>query len=198
MVLVGVTGGIGAGKTCALAQFEALGCRTLDADAIVHSLYEPGQPAHQAMIHRWGGRVTDKQDRIRRAAIADIVFESTAEREWLNALVHPLVQRTMREEAERLPTPLFCGVPLLYEVGWECCMNWVVVVWCNRDTQHQRLLARGWSQEEIERRLDCQMNMDEKLERADIGILNIGDMKLLRQQCEHALKIIVRANGPQG
>lgn len=199
MFLVAVTGGIGAGKTSALAQFEARGCRTLDADAVVHEMYEPGSPMHGAMVGRWGDRVLDEYGGIDRATVAEMVFEKPAEREWLNGQVHPLVQNRIVAEAAKCFTPLFCGIPLLYEVGWEHRMHAVIAVWCDRRTQHRRLLARGWSEHEIERRVACQMDMDEKLERADIGIINVGSLKLLETQCERAIGMVMqRANSSKG
>jgi len=195
MRLIGVTGGIGAGKTTVLSEFERLGYCTLDADDVVHRLYEPGMPVYEAVAARWGVGVIQADGSLDRAAVAGRVFGDPAELSWLNSLIHPLVRGAFRDLSERTDGPLFCGVPLLFEVGWQDDMDATVAVWCDLLTQRRRLHDRGWSDEDIRRRLGCQMSMDEKLSRADVGIINTGSRLLLAEQCEWAIKTLRETSG---
>jgi len=184
MTLVGVTGGMAAGKSTALTCFQALGASVVDADDVVHGLYAPRQEAYQAMVDRWGRGILNPDGTVNRAAVAQRVFGDDRELQWLNALVHPLAQRRIQQLAAGQTSAVFCcGVPLLFETGWERTMTRTVAVWCDPQTQWRRLLERGWSEADIRARLRQQMSMDEKLARADYGLINTGSLEMLRQQC---------------
>lgn len=198
MVLVGVTGGIGAGKTSFLAMCDELGNRTLDADAVVHRLYAPGTAVFQAVLGRWGPQVLGGDGTLDRAAVARLVFGSETELNWLNALVHPLVKETIVEQAASGPGPLFCGVPLLFEAGWEKHMAFTVAVWCDPATQRRRLHGRGWTDAEIAARQARQLPMDAKLELADFGVINIGSLDMLAEQCRRLCDRIGRKRAIDG
>jgi len=181
--LIGVTGGIGAGKTTVLRLLAELGARTVDADDVVHDLYEPGRPGQTAVRERWGERALGPDGRMDRAALTEIVFAAPNELRWLNGVIHPMVQDRIANLAEQTAGPLFCGIPLLFEAGWECFVAFSVSVWCGAAVQAGRLAGRGWSGGEIRRRLDCQLGMDEKLRRGDFAIVNNGSWEHLREQC---------------
>ncbi|MBT3377773.1 MAG: dephospho-CoA kinase [Lentisphaerae bacterium] len=183
MHLVGVTGGIGAGKTTVLRHLHSFNARTVDADTLVHELYAPGTRVFRGVLRRWGSDVTTVNGDIDRAAVARLVFADKDELEWLNRLVHPCVRQRIREIAEQQPTPLFCAIPLLFEVGWERDIRTTISVWCPPETQRSRLRSRGWTDEHIDERLAHQLSMDEKLRRADYGIINNGSQEMLREQC---------------
>lgn len=185
---VGVTGGIGAGKTTALQQLAGIGAPTLDADAVVHDLYERDAGVRHAVAARWGASVTGADGSINCAAVAGRVFAGKAELAWLNGLIHPLVRQRIRDEARRSSGFLFCAVPLLFEVGWQEDMWRTVGVWCDAATQWERLFERGWSHDESRCRIAAQMDMDEKLARSDYGIANCGSRDLLRSQCVRLLE----------
>ena len=157
MIHVGITGGIGAGKTAALRLFGTFGARVLDADDIVHRLYAPGSELCALLSERWGTKVTNSAGGIDRAAVADIVFAAADELEWLNQTIHPRVRQKIQEERRRPGPPLFCAVPLLYESGWERDWDRVAAVWCDPATQRERLRRRGWSDRQIARRLERQL-----------------------------------------
>jgi len=183
MYLVGVTGGIGAGKSTVLGHFNSLEARTVDADTLVHQLYASGTRVHRAVLERWGDAVTDARGDIDRVALAQRVFREACELEWLNKLIHPRVHERIRRLAEQSVSPLFCAVPLLYEVGWENEVETVICVWCSPIAQRQRLYERGWTDQHINERLSRQLSMDEKLRRAEYGIINNGSRDVLREQC---------------
>ncbi len=180
---IGVTGGIGAGKTTVLSLLAELGARTVDADDVVHDLYQPGQPGQEAVRERWGNRVLTATGRVDRTALAELVFTAPGELRWLNGVIHPRVRERIWSLADESDGPLFCGIPLLFETGWESSMWRSVTVWCSRSVQWRRLRLRGWDEMEIRRRLVCQMDMDEKLVRGDFGIINNGGWEQLREQC---------------
>jgi len=181
--LVGITGGIGAGKTTVLGVLAELGERTIDADNVVHRLYESDSEIRSALATRWGTDVLEVDGRIDRSAVATKVFADVEERRWLNALVHPRVRAELHAAGGGEQELCFCGVPLLFEVGWEQDMVCTVTVWCDRATQVARLMDRGWSDEEIEARAGAQLDMDEKLRRADYGIVNNSSIEILQEQC---------------
>lgn len=183
MPLIAVTGGIGAGKTTVLEYFRALGAEVLDADQIVHSLYEPGQPAYQEMLSRWGDKILGSGRTIDRKAVAAKVFSATHELSWLNGLLHPLVKQAISAAGARTDNLLYCAVPLLYEVGWNLGFAAVIAIWCDRETQLLRLQSRQWSEVEIKQRLSQQLSMDEKLCRSDYGLINNCSLAMLNQQC---------------
>lgn len=180
---IGVTGGIGAGKSAVLRLLADLGARTVDADEVVHALYERDQPGQVAVRNRWGDRVLTAAGRVDRAVVAEIVFGNSAELQWLNGAIHPLVQGWIRKLANTSREPLYCGIPLLFETGWDRFVWRSVSVWCSPAVQRQRLRQRGWDEREIGRRLACQMGMDDKLTRGDFAIINNGSWEHLREQC---------------
>ncbi len=180
--LIGVTGGIGAGKSTVLAYLDRLGCRTLDSDAVVHRLYQAGGELASRLRARWGAAVMQADGAVDRQAVASRVFAAPAELRWLNETVHPAVKLAIEREAAAAPSPLFCAIPLLFEVGWEVGLAGTVAVWCDPSTQLRRLHQRGWCQAEIDRRRQAQLSMDEKLERAEFGLINSASMDFLGRQ----------------
>ena len=187
MVLVGVTGGVGMGKTTVLQRFEAFGFSTLDADDIVHELYRPGTSVHSAVCRRWGNDIAGRDRAIDRGKLARLVFASPADLAWLNELIHPLVRRRFLQASERGQGHLFCGVPLLFEVGWQTDMASTIAVWCDPVTRRKRLRRRGWDEWQMHARLKHQLPAEEKLRRADFGIVNNADRSVLDEQCRRIL-----------
>ena len=171
--------------------FAKAGARVADADEVAHALYLPGQPAYNAMVAHWGTEILTADGEISRPAVAARVFAHSAERAWLNELVHPLVRMEIQRRAGLEESPLFCAIPLLYETGWERDFAKVVAVWCPPEVQHQRLLARSWSEKEISQRLTTQLSMDEKLRRADFGVITHCSWECLREQCLRIYRTLV-------
>lgn len=183
MGLVVITGGIGSGKSTVLARFAWLGGVTLDADALVHALYAPGNPLLAEFRERWGSRVFTAGGGIDRKVLAGIVFSDPAEVSWLNARIHPLVCAQIQQAVARTAGAVYCAVPLWHESGWQEAEA-VVSVWCDPETQVRRLQARGWSLAEIEARLRHQLSMDEKLRRSDLAVISRCSMATLHRQCD--------------
>ena len=133
-IAVAITGGIGAGKSEALAEFARHGAATVSSDEIVYRLLREDSEVRQELLERFGERILDDAGQINRAAIAEIVFSDPEALDWLEGLLHPRVAREYlewREQLGQLPSPpAVCAteVPLLYEVGGQERFDVVVVV----------------------------------------------------------------------
>jgi len=171
---VAITGGIGAGKSEALAAFARHGAATVSSDQIVHRLLREDEDVRRALLERFGERILDEAGQVDRSAIADVVFPDRKALDWLEALLHPLVVREYldwREQLGRLPNPppvCVTEVPLLYEVGGEGRFDKVVVVTAPAELRKQR------SQVEAELREPRLLPDDEKAKRADYVYVNDG------------------------
>jgi dephospho-CoA kinase len=133
-IAVAITGGIGAGKSEALASFRRHGAATVSSDEIVHRLLREDPAVGKALVERFGDRILDEAGQIDRSAIAEIVFADREALEWLESLLHPLVVQEYldwREQLAELPNPppvTATEVPLLYEVAGQDRFDVVVVV----------------------------------------------------------------------
>lgn len=182
-LLIGVTGGIAAGKSEVLAAFARLGCAALSADAIVHRLYDSA-PVRDAVVERFGPEVLTDVGEIDRVRLASLAFPDPEARVWLETLVHPRVRREMlrwREEvaAAQPPPPLILyESPLLFEVGLDDDVDRVLVVTAPDDVRRERLRRRG-ALAEFEAREARQIDDAERIRRADDVIVNDGDLDAL-------------------
>lgn len=188
-----LTGGIASGKTTA-GRFllEAGFAHVYDTDAICHDLYDDPTPELlDGMRKNWGDDVVTPDCRIDRAALSRRLFAGEDREDAfaaLNALVHPAVERRLRElmsrDAVREDELVLVEVPLLFEIGWEDRYSHSIAVWIPHDMQVARLMTRdGLSRTEAEARLSVQMSADAKLARADFGLINNGGPEHLRKQC---------------
>jgi len=190
--IVGLSGGIGTGKSTVAALWAELGAVVIDADAIVHELQAPGGPLLEPIRAAFGDGVFDSEGNLDRAALAERVFSVPAERERLNAIVHPAVRAEMarRVEAARADdAPLvILDIPLLFEAvrsgrppGYS--FDTRVLVYAPRDLQVERTVARdGCSPEQAEQRIAAQMPIEEKRALADAVIENTGSVANTRAQ----------------
>ena len=176
---VAITGGIGAGKSEALAAFARHGAATVSSDQIVHRLLREDTAVQEAMVERFGDGILDQAGQIDRSAVADRVFPDPEALDWLEALLHPLVVREYldwREQLGRLSNPpAVCAteVPLLYEVGGQERFDAVVVVTAPPELR----AARTRVQTELrEPRL---LPDDEKAAKADYAYVNDGSLEEL-------------------
>jgi dephospho-CoA kinase len=174
-VSVAITGGIGAGKTEALAAFARHGAATISSDDIVHRLLREDKDVRAALLERFGTGILDEAGNVDRRAISQIVFDDRVALAWLETLLHPRVVAEYLEWRERLAgkpnPPAVCAteVPLLYEVGGESRFDVVVVITAPEDVRRER--ARVASPEEREGRL---ISDEEKAARADFVYVNDG------------------------
>jgi dephospho-CoA kinase len=176
--LVGLTGGIGAGKSEALAALERLGAATLSTDAVVHELY--GDPELVGVVTgRWGAEVAPGGV-VDRSAVARAAFGDPAERQWLEQQLWPRVGRRMGEWIERqraLPRPpraLVVEVPLLFEAGMEAAFDATIAVVADEAVRARRAGARG--HEAVDERTSRQLTQDDKAARATYVVSNDGSL----------------------
>jgi dephospho-CoA kinase len=207
--VVGLTGGIGTGKSTVSRLLAELGAEVIDSDAIVHELQAPGTPLLAAIEEAFGPEVIRPDGSLDRAAVASIVFRDEASRRRLNALVHPAVGR---ETARRLEAARARGarlvildIPLLFETrlaGRASRANLgataVVVVYAPRELQVRRLVERnGYERAEAERRVEAQLPIEEKRERADYVIDNSGSLEETRRQVQALYERLVGRDVPE-
>jgi dephospho-CoA kinase len=173
VLFVGLTGGIGSGKSEALAAFERLGVPTLSTDAVVHELLGT-EEVRRALHERWGDRVLAGGE-VDRAAVAAIVFERPAELSWLEGTLFPRVGERMMEWRASLESDADVAVvevPLLFEAGIQGAFDVTVAVVAGEAVRAERAAARG--HEGLEGRGTRQLSQDEKARRADHVIRNDG------------------------
>jgi dephospho-CoA kinase len=189
---VGLTGGIGAGKSEALKALERLGAATLSTDALVHELLDSDE-IRDLLVERLGERVAP-DGRIDRNAIASVVFEDPDERKWLEGVLWPRVGARVndwREEiAHRDPSPpaAVVEVPLLFESGMEAVFDQTIAVVTEEDIRRERASARGHTG--VDSRAAAQLSQDEKADRADFVVRNDGDLPDLQEELSAVLENI--------
>ena len=187
---VGLTGGIGAGKSEALAALERLGAATISADAVVHELYENPE-VRAAVIARWGDDVAPG-GRVDRSLVARRAFADEAERAWLEGMIWPKVGERIAEwravESQREPPPraLVVETPLLFEAGLESAYDATIAIVADEAVRAERAAARG--HEAVDERAARQLSQDEKARRATFAIANSGTLEQLERELSAVLE----------
>lgn len=179
MIEIGLTGGIGAGKSTVAKEFAAQGMAVIDADAISRKLTAPGTRGQDAVARAFPEAVVDGV--VDRGCLAEIVFSHREQRERLEQIIHPLVADESRRLGEGHEIVVH-DVPLIAELGTANRYDVVVVVAASHDTRRQRLHARGMSDADISARMAAQATDDQRREIADYWIDNDGDPALLAGQ----------------
>jgi dephospho-CoA kinase len=189
MLLIGLTGGIGSGKSTVSSLLAERGAVVIDADAIVHELQAPGQPVLAAMVERFGTEILDPDGALRRKALAEVVFNDAEALAALGAIVHPAVhaeiERRMAEQADT-DHVVILDVPLLVESG-RSDLAGMIVVDVDPELAVARLVAqRGFSEADARARVARQASREQRRARADMVIDNAGSLESLRRQVEDA------------
>jgi dephospho-CoA kinase len=186
MLLVGLTGGIGSGKSTVAHLLERRGAVVFDADALAREAVEPGTPGHDAVVERFGANVLAPGGELDREALASIVFADPAARRDLEAIVHPEVRRLFAEGCEAFRDTdrvVVFSAPLLVETGMHTAFEVLVLVSAPVEAQIERLLRdRAMSEEQVRARIDAQAPLEEKAAVADIVVDNEGDLDDLEAQ----------------
>ncbi len=192
MRLVGLTGGIGSGKSSVSERLATLGATIIDADAVVKDLQQPGAPVFEAMVARWGERIVattaDGSRSLDRAAVAGIVFADADELKALNELVHPAVRREMRAQMDAAADGdgvVILDIPLLAESKNEHQASAIIVVDCPVDVAVDRLIEfRNFDRTDAEARVAAQATREQRRALADFVIDNGGDLATLEAEVE--------------
>lgn len=189
MVLIGLTGGIGSGKSSVSARLAERGAVVVDADAIVRELQAPGQPVLAAMVERFGTEILAADGTLDRQAVADVVFADADALADLNAIVHPAVGAEIARRLEDLAGSdrvVILDVPLLVESG-RSDLAALVVVDVDPDLAVARLVEhRGFSEADARARMSRQVPRAQRSARADLVIDNSGDLADLDREVDRA------------
>jgi dephospho-CoA kinase len=194
MKLLGLTGGIGSGKSTVASMFSELGADVIDADDLARQIVEPGQPALAEIQAAFGPAVVGSDGRLDRKRLADIVFADPGSRARLNAITHPRIRERMNAEVEerrRQPGLLILDIPLLFENARLESVEKTIVVWVDEATQLARLTARdGLEVAAARARIAAQLALDEKKALADYVIDNSGTREQTRRQVERLFALL--------
>ena len=187
---VGLTGGMGAGKSTALAELERLGAAVLSTDAVVHELYGD-ERLRDAVVERWGEGVLAPGGTVDRTAVAERVFADAEDRVWLEGVLWPLVGERvgqwLQEVRARRPAPraAVVEVPLLFEAGMEGVYDATVAVIADEQVRRERAASRGHALQDA--RAARQLSQEEKARRATFTVRNDGGERELAAQLSAVL-----------
>jgi len=191
MKLLGLTGGIGMGKSTAAQLFRQRGAQVVDTDELARRLVEPGQPALAEIRSVFGKHLVSGDGRLRRETLAQIVFADPAARKQLESILHPRIRESWLAQVETWRgenRPLAVVViPLLFETQSESHLEKIACVACSAANQHQRLRERGWTPEQIKQRLAAQWPIEQKIARADFVIWTDGSPEVYAGQIDRII-----------
>jgi dephospho-CoA kinase len=189
-VRVGLTGGVGSGKSTVSRLLAERGAVVIDADAIAREVVEPGTPGFAAVVEAFGPSVVGADGRLDRPALAAIVFGDNDKRLQLNAIVHPLVGQRTVELAAAAPADavVVYDIPLLVESNMAAGFDFVLVVEASVDTRIARLLGRGMAAPDARERMAAQASDEQRRAVADAVLDNNGSLADLEEQVDGVWK----------
>ena len=185
MIKVGLTGSIGTGKSTVLKIFKELGAYVIDADEVVHSLYK--REDIKEKLKEIFGDVFNKDGSLNRKKVAEIIFNNPEKKKLLENLIHPEVRKEIERRIKDIEnfdkdSIVIVEVPLLIETGQYKNYDFVVVVYSPKNLQLERLLKKGLSKEEALKRINSQIDIEEKVKYADFVINNIFSIEDLKDE----------------
>lgn len=189
-MVVGVTGGLSAGKSTVAGFLARRGAMVLDADTIAHQAAEPGGDCYRAIVKLFGNSILGEDSWIDRQLLGKIVFSDSGKLRQLNQIIHPYVKQKFKEAAVKIlkgdPRSLIVfDVPLLIESGMTGDVDWVVVVTTTIKKQIERAMERlGLTEREVLQRIRAQFPLQEKARRADFVISTSGSLDETELQME--------------
>jgi dephospho-CoA kinase len=188
MMVLGVTGGIGMGKSVCGDLLRARGLPAIDTDDLARELVAPGKPAFQEVVQAFGPGILDPACGLDRQRLARLVFGNESDRKRLEAILHPRIRECWiqqvsqwKAQGHKLGAVI---IPLLFETGAQQDLDATLCVACSEGTQKNRLRERGWSAEHIQRRLSAQWPAARKMELSSFVIWSEGSLQLHRDQLE--------------
>lgn len=186
MLRIGLTGGIGSGKSTVAALLAARGAVVVDADRIAREVVEPGTPGLAAVVAAFGEEVLTSDGALDRPALAAVVFADPDARARLDGIVHPLVRERATELTADLPEDAVVvqDLPLLVETGQAGAFDMVLVVQADLDTRVERLIGRGMSEEDARARIAAQATDEQRRAVADVVLDNSGTREELAEQAD--------------
>ena len=195
MKVLGLTGGIGMGKSTSAGLFHARGVPVVDTDDLARQVVEPGQPALAEVVAAFGPQITGPDGRLRRDELARHVFADPTALHRLEAILHPPIRELWRAQAdawrgEGRPFGVVV-IPLLFETKAEAELDVTICVACSAASQKERLRARGVTPEQIEQRLQAQWPTEQKIARADYLIWSEAGLDVHARQIDRILSLLV-------
>ena len=192
MIAIGLTGGVGMGKSTTAKFFAARGLLVIDTDELARELVEPRQPALVEIRKVFGESVIDASGQLRRDVMAKAVFGDASKRQQLEAILHPRIREAWLAQVEKWrgegqPAAVVV-IPLLFETDAAKQFTHIVCVACSAATQRTRLAQRGWSDGQIEQRIAAQWPIDKKISGAHFVIWSEGSMEAHEAQANLILK----------
>ena len=189
LIKIGLTGGIGTGKSTTLELWSNAGAAVIDADELAHQALTTDTPTWERVVRMFGNEILNADRTVNRARLGELVFDDAGKREALNQIIHPAVKRMWEEAVEQLERDgraefVVLAIPLLYEVAVESQFDCVVVVGCSGPTQLARCRRKGLSAAQARARIAAQWPLQAKMDRADFVIWNDGTLAVLHQQAE--------------
>lgn len=198
--ILGLTGGIGSGKSAAAERFVELGVHLIDADQAARWVVEPGRPALASIVERFGAGVLQGDGQLDRAALRQLIFADPEQRRWLEALLHPLIGQEIFSYLAKAESPYAVYVsPLLIESGQYRKTQRVLVIDVPQALQVQRTLQRdGTNPEQVQAILAAQATREERLRHADDVLVNDRDVPWLHEQIDklHHFYLTLRGGQP--
>ncbi len=181
MLTVGLTGGIGSGKSTVSDLFSNLGVPIIDTDLISHRLLEPDQSVYEKVDAHFGDKLLGKDQQIDSRQLRRVVFNDETEKHWLEATLHPIIYRQTQQQIEQLKATAYVIVviPLLFETDFRALLDRILVIDCCPETQIRRLTARDHIDLNLARLMLAQQWTNEaRLEQADDVIHNGSDLDM--------------------
>ena len=179
--VVGITGGIGSGKSAVTQHLEKLGIVVVDADLVARVVVEPGMPALAAIAEHFGEDILLSNGQLNRAALRRIVFDNSEERRWLEGVTHPAIREEIARQLQEAKSDyVVLSSPLLLESGQATFAQYVVVVDVPESVQLERTMRRDSNDEVlVQQIMAAQLPREERIARADEAIDNSGDLEQL-------------------
>ena len=178
-MIIGLTGGIGSGKTAVSETFEKLGITVVDADLASRVVVEKGKPCLEEIAKHFGDDILNENDELNRAKLREIIFNSDSEKSWLESLLHPAIAEQIKHELNASKSPYTILVsPLLLETNQRDFCDKILVVDVPVEIQMERTTKRdGVSADQVKSIIKSQINRDERLKLADEIIINEGSIE---------------------
>ncbi len=197
MKLCGLTGGVGMGKSTAAGFFLRSGVRVVDTDELARRMVQPGQPALAEIQAEFGAHLVSSAGVLDREALARLVFADKAARKKLEAILHPRIRAAWQAQVETWRQDNIAlavvVIPLLFETQAELSFDWLICAACTPAAQHERLLARGWSPDQIRQRIAAQLPVAQKIARSHFVLWTEGSLGAHELQ---AARIRARLSSP--
>ena len=186
MLIIGLTGGIGSGKSVASDKFKSLGITIVDADVASRTVVEPGKPALKEIEDHFGSGIITAEGKLDRNNLREIIATDPEERKWLESVLHPKIgEQITKEISESTSVYTLFVAPLLLETNSQEMCSRVVVVDVPKDVQIRRTAKRDKvSPNQVEKMVAAQMEREKRLEKADDVLLNSGTIEDLEKQVE--------------